>query len=140
MHSAKVTSDELKSFYTGMTFMIVGFTACLHHFIARAALEDEYARKLLALSRKPLGSHEEGSLRASLDVVRGEVESMGKAHQSIAHQMKGELDEQLTAFAGGLKERRKIIQNGIEKLLKAKTQQTQQVNKVSEESNINCLY
>lgn len=64
---------------------------------------------------------------------------MGKAHQSIAHQMKGELDEQLTAFAGGLKERRKIIQNGIEKLLKAKTQQTQQVNKVSEESDTDYL-
>lgn len=97
---------------------------------ARAALEDEYARKLFALSRKPLGSHEEGSLRASLDVVRGEVESMGKAHQSIAQQMKGELDEPLSAFSGGLKERRKIVQNGIEKLLKIKTQQTQHVNKV----------
>jgi Fes/CIP4, and EFC/F-BAR homology domain len=97
---------------------------------ARAAIEDEYARKLLSLSRKPLGSHESGTLRASLDVLRGEVEQMGKSHQGIAGQMKTELEEPLAAFAGAMKERRKIVQGGIEKLLKTKIQQTQQVNKV----------
>jgi hypothetical protein len=45
--------------------------------------------------------------------------------------MKSELEEPLAAFSGGLKERRKIVQSGIEKLLKVKTQQTQHVNKVS---------
>lgn len=93
-------------------------------------MEDEYARKLLSLARKPLGSSEAGTLRMSLDVVRGEVESMGKAHQNIAQQMKSELDEQLSAFAGGMKERRKIVQNGVEKLLKVKNQQMNTVNKV----------
>ncbi|KFY03563.1 hypothetical protein O988_01395, partial [Pseudogymnoascus sp. VKM F-3808] len=39
MHNAKQTCDELKAFYN-----------------ARSSLEEEYARKLLALSRKPLGS------------------------------------------------------------------------------------
>ena len=62
--------------------------------------------------------------------MRGEVESMGKAHQAIAHQMKSELEEPLTAFSGGMKERRKIVQNGVEKLFKVKQQQTQVVNKV----------
>ena len=55
---------------------------------------------------------------------------MGKSHQAIAGQMKSELEEPLAAFAGGMKERRKIIQSGIEKLLKVKIQQTQVVNKV----------
>ncbi len=55
---------------------------------------------------------------------------MAKSHQSIAAQMKSELEEPLTAFAGAMKERRKIVQGGIEKLLKVKIQQTQQVNKV----------
>ena len=113
MHNAKVTNDELKAFYT-----------------ARGQLEDEYARKLLNLARKPLGSSESGTLRMSLDVVRGEVESMGKQHQNIAAQMKSELEEPLSAFAGGMKERRKIVQSGIEKLLKTKNQQTGTVNKV----------
>lgn len=98
--------------------------------IARASLEDEYAKKLLNLSKKSLGSQETGSLKASLDTLRGEVESMGKQHQSIAAQMKTELEEPLSAFAGGMKERRKIVQNVIEKILKTKIQQTQQVNKV----------
>lgn len=102
----------------------------LTQILARASIEDEYARKLTALCRKPLGSCEAGTLRASLDVVRGEVESIGKAHQSIAAQMKSELEEPLAAFGGGMKERRKIVQTGIEKLFKIKQQQTQTVNKV----------
>lgn len=122
MHNAKVTSDELKSFYS-----------------ARAAIEDEYARKLLNLSRKPLGSSEAGTLRMSFDVIRGEVESMGKAHQSIAQQMKTELEEPLAAFAGGMKERRKIVQGGIEKLLKLKMQQTAAVNKSRDRYENDCL-
>jgi hypothetical protein len=71
-----------------------------------------------------------GTLKLSLDVVRGEVEAMAKQHQAIAAQMKSELEEPLAAFAGGMKERRKIVQNGIEKLLKTKIQQTQMVIKV----------
>lgn len=98
--------------------------------VARASIEDDYARKLQSLCRKPLGSQEMGSLRISLDVLRGEVELMAKQHQNIAVQMKSELDEPLAAFAGAMKERRKIVQNGIEKLLKVKIQQTQLVNKV----------
>lgn len=113
MHGSKVTSDELKAFYN-----------------VRAAIEDEYARKLSALCRKPLGTCESGSLRASLDVVRGETEAIAKAHSAIASQMKNELEEPLGAFASGLKERRKIIQHGIERLHKTKMQQTQIVNKV----------
>lgn len=71
-----------------------------------------------------------GTLKSSLDTLRGEVESMGKQHQSNAAQMRSELEEPLTAFAGGMKERRKIVQNSIEKVLKVKQQQTQLVNKV----------
>lgn len=55
---------------------------------------------------------------------------MGKSHQAIAGQMKNELEEPLAAFSGGMKERRKIVQSGIEKLFKVKLQQTQVVNKV----------
>lgn len=122
MHNAKVTGDEMKAFYT-----------------ARAHIEEEYARKLLNLSRKPLGSSEAGTLRMSLDVVRAETEAMGKQHQNIAGQMKSELEEQLSAFTGGLKERRKIVQTGIEKLLKVKMQQTSSVNKARDRYEQDCL-
>ncbi|KAI2610589.1 hypothetical protein GGR54DRAFT_373992 [Hypoxylon sp. NC1633] len=122
MASAKQTSDELRSFYS-----------------SRASIEDEYARKLMSLCRKSLGTHEMGSLRASLDTVRGELESMAKQHASIASQMKSELEEPLAAFAGGMKERRKIVQNTVEKLLKVKIQQTNMVNKTRDRYEQDCL-
>ncbi|CAK7224236.1 formin-binding protein [Sporothrix curviconia] len=122
MQGAKQTCDELRAFYN-----------------ARASIEDEYARKLLSLCRKPLGSQEMGGVKSSLDVMRGEVESMAKQHQSIAAQMKSELEEPLAAFAGAMKERRKIVQNGIEKLHKVKMQQTQQVNKTRDRYEQECL-
>ncbi|KAI1327443.1 hypothetical protein F5Y16DRAFT_372040 [Xylariaceae sp. FL0255] len=122
MASAKQTSDELRSFYS-----------------ARASIEDDYARKLMSLCRKSLGSHEMGSLKTSLDTVRGEIESMAKQHASVAAQMKSELEEPLAAFAGGMKERRKIIQNTVEKLLKVKIQQTQTVNKTRDRYEQDCL-
>ncbi|KAL0934205.1 uncharacterized protein CTRU02_211004 [Colletotrichum truncatum] len=122
MHAAKQTCDELKYFYS-----------------ARASIEEEYSRKLLSLCRKSLGSQETGSLKTSLDTVRGEVESMAKQHQNIAAQMKTELEEPLAAFAGGMKERRKIVQNGIEKILKTKIQQTQHVNKTRDRFEQECL-
>lgn len=122
LQNAKSTCDELKAFYN-----------------ARAALEDEYARKLLALSRKPLGSGETGTLRVSFDVLRGEVENTGKSHATISQQMKSELEEPLAAFAGGMKERRKIVQAGIERLLKTKQAQTMHVNKARARYEQDCL-
>ncbi|KAH8904269.1 hypothetical protein BR93DRAFT_960950 [Coniochaeta sp. PMI_546] len=122
MHAAKQTCDELKAFYN-----------------ARASIEDDYARKLMSLCRKSLGSQEMGTLKHSLDTVRGEVESIAKQHQNIAAQMKTELEEPLAAFAGGMKERRKIVQNTVEKLLKVKIQQTQLVNKTRDRYEQECL-
>ncbi|KAK7890738.1 formin-binding protein [Exophiala xenobiotica] len=122
MQNAKTTCDELRAFYG-----------------ARAALEEEYARKLHSLSRKPLGSVEQGTLRASLDVARGETESMAKQHALIAQQMKSELEEPLAAFSGGMKERRKIVQAGIEKLHKSKQAQTAHVNKARDKYEQDCL-
>jgi len=78
-------------------------------------------------------------LRLSLDVVRAEVEAMGKAHQQNAAQMRSELDEPLAAFAGAMKERRKIVQTGIEKLHKSKNQQTSAANKARDKYENDCL-
>ncbi|KAL4764323.1 formin-binding protein HOF1 [Aspergillus foveolatus] len=122
MQAAKLSCDELKTWYN-----------------IRAAIEDEYARKLLTLCRKPLGAHETGSLRESFDTVRAETEAIAKAHAAIAGQMKRELEEPLIAFAGGNKERRKIIQNGIERIHKTKMQQTHTVNKTRDRYEQDCL-
>ncbi|KAK6442649.1 formin-binding protein [Oleoguttula sp. CCFEE 5521] len=122
IQNAKTTGDELKAFYS-----------------ARAEIEADYAKRLLTLARKGLGSSEQGTLRMSLDVVRAETDSMGKQHATVAQQMKTELDEPLAAFAGGIKERRKIVQTGIEKLLKTKNGQTAAVIKARDKFEQDCL-
>lgn len=91
------------------------------------------------LSKKTIGTHESGTLKASMETVRTELEAMAKQHQSIAAQMKTELEEPLAAFAGGIKERRKIVQGTVEKLLKIKVQQTNHVNKVRGTSRMQSL-
>ena len=75
----------------------------------------------------------------SMDVVKAETEGMGKQHGMIAQQMKTELEDPLATFAGGIKERRKMIQGGIEKLLKTKNSQTMQVNKTRDRFEQDCL-
>ena len=129
-HSMEVSSILAKEFFHHLTALGA----------ARASIEEEYSRKLLNLCRKALGSQESGTLRTSLDTVRGEVEAMAKQHQGIGAQMKSELEEPLAAFAGGMKERRKIVQNTVEKLLKSKIQQTNQVNKVCGTSPVQSKY
>lgn len=65
-----------------------------------------------------------------MDVLRAEVESMGKAHQTTADQMKTELEQPLTDYSGAWRERRRIVQGTCEKILQSKLKQTNQVNKV----------
>ncbi|RAL63776.1 hypothetical protein DID88_003421 [Monilinia fructigena] len=110
MVHAKQTCDELKSFYNGM------FTSNGHWDLKSQEL---FANLWMFL--------------------KGEVEAMGKAHQTIAGQMRTELEEPLAAFAGAMKERRKIVQHGTEKLLKIKVQQTNQVNKTRDKYEQECL-
>ncbi|KAK9467748.1 hypothetical protein V1512DRAFT_259970 [Lipomyces arxii] len=106
MREAKQTCEEVKAFYK-----------------ERIAIEEEYAKRMIALARKPLGSGELGGLRSSLDTIRSETEQMGKSHQSTAMQIRTELEEPLATAAAGMRERRKVVQVTLEKLAKAKASQ-----------------
>ena len=75
----------------------------------RVAAEEEYARRLLKLSKMPLGSKESGTLKASLATVKTELEAMGNAHTEVAASMRRELEDALTTFANTMKERRKLV-------------------------------
>ncbi|KAK9371278.1 hypothetical protein V1509DRAFT_614176 [Lipomyces kononenkoae] len=121
MREAKQTCEEIKAFYK-----------------ERIAIEDEYSRRLLALSRKPLGSSELGTLRASLDTVRGETEQMAKAHANTATQIKTELEDPLIAFTAAMRERRKMVQTTLDKLSKAKLAQQTTVQKNRDKYENDC--
>ncbi|KAG0371100.1 hypothetical protein BGZ54_000044 [Gamsiella multidivaricata] len=77
-------------------------------FQARASLEEEYGKKLLKLSKSPLGKDELGSLRESLDVVRYEIEATGKSHIELASKMRDQLESALAEFNNSQKDKRKL--------------------------------
>ncbi|KAK9324214.1 hypothetical protein V1517DRAFT_317984 [Lipomyces orientalis] len=121
MREAKQTCEEIKSFYK-----------------ERTLIEEDYSRRLLALSRKALGANELGTLRSSLDTVRGETEQMGKAHANTAMQIKTELEDPLIAFAAGMRDRRKVVQTTLDKLAKAKSAQQVAVQKSRDRYENDC--
>ncbi|OLL23019.1 Cell division control protein 15 [Neolecta irregularis DAH-3] len=122
MSEAKLTCEELRYFYK-----------------ERAAAEEEHAKRLLKISKLPLGSHEIGTLKASLDSVRTETEAMASSHLHIAGQFKVELEEPLNQFSGGLRERRKLLQLPIEKLHKLKLSQCTNLEKAKERYDGDCI-
>ena len=64
---------------------------------------------MLKISKMPLGPKECGTLKASFIAVKTELEAMGHAHAEVAVGMRRELEEGVATFAGGWKERRKVV-------------------------------
>lgn len=77
--------------------------------MCRAAAEEEYAKKLLKISKIGLGSKECGTLKASLVAVKAELENMGNAHAEVAAGMKRELEDALAAHSTLMREKRKMV-------------------------------
>lgn len=101
--NVKHTTDELRNFYR-----------------ERSAIEEEYSRKLVALSRKALGTYEIGTLKQAFDTIRHTTEGMGISHAAAAAQLRVELEDPLADFTDNLRSRRKTIQLLVEKLTKTK--------------------
>ena len=75
----------------------------------RAAAEEEYAKKLLKISKMSFGSKECGTLKGSLEAVKTELAAMGTAHSEVAVGMRRELEDALAVFTSTLRERRKLV-------------------------------
>lgn len=121
INNTKHTADEIRAFYK-----------------ERASIEEEYSRRLIALSRKGLGAHEVGTLKTALETIRSTTENLGKSHLSAAHQFKADLEEPLSAFAGNIRSRRKTVQVMMEKLTKGKMNQQNQVERAREKFEGDC--
>jgi len=57
----------------------------------------------------PLGARECGTLKASLVIVKAEMEAIANSHAEVAAGMRKELEEALGIFAAGMKEKRKTV-------------------------------
>ncbi|ANB15951.1 formin-binding protein HOF1 [Sugiyamaella lignohabitans] len=121
MHDSKQTFEEIQSFIK-----------------ERIAIEEEYAKKMLALSRRALGSGEMGTTRHALDTIRINTESMSKSHSAAAQQFRKELSEPLDAFANSTRQRRKTVEGTVDKLLRAKTAQNAAVEKARTRYESDC--
>ncbi|KAF9112406.1 Proline-serine-threonine phosphatase-interacting protein 2 [Mortierella sp. AM989] len=108
-------------------------------FQARAALEEEYGKKLLKLSKSPLGKDEIGTLRDSLDVVRYEVEATGKSHIELAGKMRDQLETALAEFNNIQKDKRKQHQASIDRTFRNKQLYLQQLIKAKEKYDAECV-
>ncbi|KAF9401766.1 Proline-serine-threonine phosphatase-interacting protein 2 [Mortierella sp. AD011] len=108
-------------------------------FQARATLEEEYGKKLLKLSKSPLGKDELGTLRDSLDVVRYEIEATGKSHIELAGKMKDQLELALIEFNNSQRDKRKLHQASIDRALRNKQLYLQQLVKAKEKYEAECM-
>lgn len=92
MNESKATNEDIRAFYK-----------------ERAAIEDEYARKLTKLSKMPLGTPEIGTLKASLIVLQAETASMAATHASTAASLHLDVEEPHSASSNTMREKRKMV-------------------------------
>ena len=105
----------------------------------RASLEDEHGKKLLKLAKGSVGRDEVGSLRDALDGVKAETEAAGRAHQSLAAQIRSECEKPLAERHASLTAERRGLQARAEKTLRAKATQAVLVAKLRAKYEARCL-
>ncbi|KJA28834.1 hypothetical protein HYPSUDRAFT_621926 [Hypholoma sublateritium FD-334 SS-4] len=105
----------------------------------RAAIEEDYAKRLAKLSKMILGRDEIGELRNSLDTVKIETERQSGFHLNVAHQIRADLEAPTATFNARQVQHKKTLQNTIEKEFKNKQIQESYVNKAREKYEQDCL-
>ena len=63
----------------------------------------------MKISKMPLGNKECGTLKASIQAVKHELENMAIAHAEVATGMKRDLEDAVGTLAASMKERRKLV-------------------------------
>ncbi|KAJ3844216.1 SH3 domain-containing protein [Lentinula raphanica] len=122
MRGAMRTMDELRNFWK-----------------ERAAIEEDYAKRLGKLAKQVLGRDEIGELRNSLDTVRLETDKQSSYHLTLSQQIKNDLENQATTFCNKQNYHKKVYQSAIEKEYKAKQTQESYVKKAREKYEQDCM-
>ena len=75
-----------------------------------ADMEEEYAKRLLKLSRSStLGKDEDGLLRGALDTMRAELEAHGKSRMALAEELRNTLEKPMQVFLNKQRDVRKEV-------------------------------
>ncbi|KAK0226564.1 hypothetical protein IW262DRAFT_1542775 [Armillaria fumosa] len=104
----------------------------------RAAIEDDYARRLAKLAKYPLGRDEIGDIRNCLEMVVLETQNQSKFHSRLAYTISKELEAKAAQFHTDQRAHKNNWQNPIEKAFKAKQAQEVYVNKAREKYEQGC--
>ncbi|TFK65581.1 FCH-domain-containing protein [Pluteus cervinus] len=105
----------------------------------RSTIEEEYAARLLALSRTALGEEEVGDLRTSIDTLRLETEKQAEIHNQLATQIRNELEVQTQRLLNQQTSYKHDVVSPLEKQFKVKQQQESYVVKAREKYEGDCL-
>ncbi|KIY52049.1 hypothetical protein FISHEDRAFT_36010 [Fistulina hepatica ATCC 64428] len=122
MRGAGRTMDELRNFWK-----------------ERAIIEEDYARRLVKLSKQTLGRDEIGELRRSLDIVKAETERQGGFHMNLATTIHNDIEASAAEFYARQAHHKKVIQSRIEKQFKTKEAQEAYVKKAREKYEQDCM-
>ncbi|GLB37905.1 putative fes/CIP4 homology domain containing protein [Lyophyllum shimeji] len=122
MRGASRTMEELRNFWK-----------------ERAAIEDDYAKRLAKLAKPTLGRDEIGELRNSLDTLRLETDRQASYHTDLANTIRTELENTAASFHAKQLQHKKTFQAGIEREFKNKQAQEGHVNKAREKYEQDCV-
>jgi len=99
--------------------------------ICRAAIEEDYAKRLTKLSKTTLGRDEIGDTAASLQNVLSETAQQATYHQSLSTEIKQTVEQPTAEFQTRLTNLKKGLQSSVEKSYRNKGLQEGHVQKVS---------
>ncbi|KIY62553.1 hypothetical protein CYLTODRAFT_494555 [Cylindrobasidium torrendii FP15055 ss-10] len=122
MRGATRTMEEMKAFWK-----------------ERAAIEEDYSKRLAKLAKFPLGRDEIGDIRNCLDIVVLETQNASKFHNRLAYTLSKELEAKTVLFLNDQHTHKKTWQNPIEKDFKAKQTQESYVRKAREKYEMDCM-
>ncbi|KXN67674.1 hypothetical protein CONCODRAFT_52169 [Conidiobolus coronatus NRRL 28638] len=90
-------------------------------FTTRAAIEEEYGKKLMKLAKQEFCKDEIGSLAKGLSRTRTELESTARSHLDLSQKIRLELENPLAQLISKQRERRKEQAGIIERSSKSKS-------------------
>ena len=96
----------------------------------RAAIEEDYAKRLNKLSKATLGKDEIGDLASALQHILNETAAQASYHQSLSSELKQTVEQPTAEFGNRLGNLKKGLQGSIEKAYKNKALQEGHLAKV----------
>ncbi|KAJ3860587.1 SH3 domain-containing protein [Lentinula novae-zelandiae] len=105
----------------------------------RAAIEEDYAKRMGELAGVDFGRDEIGELRNSLTTLQLETTKLAQTHLQLANQIRSEMEDPAAAMLNKLSDHKRLVMSAVEKRHKAKLQAEVYVVKAREKYYGDCV-